>query len=101
MLHLIKGLDVEEAIFDVVVLVLLVRKRRAFYAVGDPGGPQRAGVAALEALVGLIVYGLVAIAVHDTVRGIGVPSVRSAADDAVRHARPGRRRATRGASSTR
>ena len=69
-LHLIKGLDVEEAIFDVVVLVLLVRKRRAFYAAGDPGGPQRAGVAALEALVGLIVYGLVAIAIHDMVRGM-------------------------------
>jgi lysyl-tRNA synthetase, class II len=68
-LHLIKGLDAEEAIFDVIVLVLLVRKRRAFYAVGDPRGPQRAGVAALEALAGLIVYGLVAIAIHDIVRG--------------------------------
>jgi lysyl-tRNA synthetase class 2 len=68
-LHLVKGLDAEEAIFDLVVLVLLVRKRRAFYAIGDPGGPQRAGVAALEALVGLLAYGLVAIAIHDMVRG--------------------------------
>ena len=70
-LHLIKGLDIEEAIFDVVVLILLVRKRRAFYAVGDPGGPQRAGVAALEAFAGLIGYGLAAIAIHDAVRGTG------------------------------
>jgi lysyl-tRNA synthetase class 2 len=68
-LHVVKGLDVEEAIFDVVVLVLLVRNRRAFYAYGDPGGPQRAGVAALEAFVGLLAYGLVAIAIHDAVRG--------------------------------
>jgi lysyl-tRNA synthetase class 2 len=68
-LHLIKGLDAEEAIFDIVVLVLLVRKRRAFYAAGDPGGPQRAGVAAVEAVVGLIAYGLVAIVIHDIVRG--------------------------------
>jgi lysyl-tRNA synthetase class 2 len=67
--HLVKGLDIEEAIFDVGVLVLLVRNRRAFYAVGDPGGPQRAGVAAIEAVVALIAYGLVAIAIHDVVRG--------------------------------
>jgi lysyl-tRNA synthetase class 2 len=76
-LHLIKGLDVEEAIFDIVVLVLLVRKRRAFYAAGDPGGPQRAGVAALEAFVGLVVYGLVAIAIHDMVRGTAFHPVAS------------------------
>jgi lysyl-tRNA synthetase, class II len=67
-LHVVKGLDVEEAIFDIVVLVLLVRKRRAFYATGDPGGPQRAGVAALQAFAGLVAYGLVAIAIHDVVR---------------------------------
>ena len=68
-LHLVKGLDIEEAIFDIAVLVLFVRKRRAFYAVGDPGGPQRAGVAALEALAGLVGYGIAAIAIHDAVRG--------------------------------
>jgi lysyl-tRNA synthetase class 2 len=68
-LHVAKGLDIEEAIFDIGVLILFVRKRRAFYAVGDPGGPQRAGVAALEAVIGLIAYGLVAIAIHDIVRG--------------------------------
>lgn len=68
-LHLIKGLDVEEAIFDVVVLMLLVRKRRAFYAYGDPRGPQRAGVAALQAFAALLTYGMVAITIHDAVRG--------------------------------
>jgi lysyl-tRNA synthetase, class II len=69
-LHLIKGLDAEESIFDLVVLTLLVRNRRAFDAVGDPGGPQRAGVAVVEAFAGLVAYGLVAIAVHDAVRGL-------------------------------
>ena len=69
-LHLVKGLDIEEAIFDVVVLVLLVRHRRSFDAVGDPGGPQRAGMAALEAFAGLLAYGVVAIAIHAAVRGM-------------------------------
>ena len=31
------------------VLVLLVRKRESFYAIGAPGGPVRAGIAALQA----------------------------------------------------
>jgi lysyl-tRNA synthetase class 2 len=69
-LHLVKGLDAEEALFDIGVLVLLVRKREAFDAVGDPAGPAKAGVAALQALAGLVAYGLVAIAIHDAVRGI-------------------------------
>ena len=71
LLHLAKGLDFEEAIFDLVVLTLLVRHRRAFDAVGDPGGPLRAGVVALEAFAGLLAYGLVAIAFHDEMRGYG------------------------------
>jgi lysyl-tRNA synthetase, class II len=70
LLHVLKGLDVEEAFFDIGVIVLLVRKRESFYAVGDPGGPLRAGIAALQAFVGLVVYGLVAIAVHDAIRGL-------------------------------
>ena len=49
-LHLVKGLDAEEALFDIGVLVLLVRKRDAFDAVGDPAGPAKARVAALQAL---------------------------------------------------
>jgi lysyl-tRNA synthetase class 2 len=69
-LHLAKGLDFEEAIFDLVVVFLLVRHRREFDAVGDPGGPLRAGVAAVQAFVGLFVYGIVAIGIHDMVRGV-------------------------------
>ncbi|MEO9174336.1 MAG: phosphatidylglycerol lysyltransferase domain-containing protein [Gaiellales bacterium] len=70
LLHVLKGLDVEEALFDVGVIVLLVRKRESFYATGDPGGPMRAGIAALQAAVGLVAYGLVAIAVHDAIRSM-------------------------------
>jgi lysyl-tRNA synthetase, class II len=70
-LHLAKGLDFEEAVFDVVVIALLVRHRRAFDAVGDPDGPLRASVAALHAFVGLLAYGLGAIAIHDGMRDHG------------------------------
>jgi lysyl-tRNA synthetase, class II len=70
-LHLAKGLDFEEAIFDLVVIALLVRHRRAFDAVGDPDGPLRASVAALQAFVGLLAYGLGAVAIHDAMRGHG------------------------------
>jgi lysyl-tRNA synthetase class 2 len=68
-LHVLKGLDVEEAAFDIAVLVLLVRKRARFDAIGDPAGPSRAGIGALQAVAGLVAYGLVAIAVHDLIRG--------------------------------
>jgi lysyl-tRNA synthetase class 2 len=71
LLHLAKGLDFEEAIFDLVVFTLLVRYRRAFDAVGDPRGPLRAGVVAIEVFAGLLAYGLVAIAFHDEMRGYG------------------------------
>ncbi|HEY1480087.1 MAG TPA: phosphatidylglycerol lysyltransferase domain-containing protein [Gaiellales bacterium] len=69
-LHLAKGLDAEEAIFDLCVMILLLRKRESFDAVGDPGGPFRAAIAAAQALAGLVAYGLVAIAVHDAIRGL-------------------------------
>jgi lysyl-tRNA synthetase class 2 len=69
-LHLAKGLDAEEALFDLGVIFLLVRNRQQFDAVGDPGGPLRAGVAATQAFVGLFVYGMVAIVIHDMVRGV-------------------------------
>lgn len=41
-LHLLKGLDVEEAAASAGLLVLLIAKRREFYAVGDPRTRWRA-----------------------------------------------------------
>jgi lysyl-tRNA synthetase class 2 len=67
-LHVLKGLDVEEAVFDLLVLGLLWWRREDFDAAGDPLGPPRAGRAALGALLGLYLYGLAAIAAHASVR---------------------------------
>src|SRR3954447_20349573 len=63
-LHVLKGLDVEEAAFDVFVMTLLWSQRGWFDAKGDPGGPLRALSVALGSIVGLYAYGLGAIAVH-------------------------------------
>jgi lysyl-tRNA synthetase class 2 len=67
-LHLLKGLDVEEAAFYVVVAGLLWWRRADFDAAGDPLGPPRAGRAALGALLGLYAYGMAAIAAHASLR---------------------------------
>ncbi len=63
-LHVLKGLDVEEAAFDVFVMSLLWSQRGWFDAKGDPGGPLRAVSVAFGSLLGLYAYGLGAIAVH-------------------------------------
>jgi lysyl-tRNA synthetase class 2 len=68
LLHLLKGLDFEEAAFDLAVLGLLWWRRADFDAAGDPLGPPRAGRAALGALLGLYLYGIAAIAAHVTLR---------------------------------
>ena len=68
-LHLLKGLDFEEAAFDAIVLALLITFRREFDALGDPGGPSRALSAALIALGGLFGYGIAASALHAAIRG--------------------------------
>lgn len=49
LLHLVKGLDVEEALISVALLVPLVLGRQHFTARPDPGSPRR--------LVGVIVFG--------------------------------------------
>ena len=68
-LHLIKGLDFEEAAFDAIALTIFIVNRRAFDARGDPGGPTRALTAALLAVGGLYAYGLAASLLHTAVRG--------------------------------
>ena len=72
-LHIVRGLDVEEAAFDLVVLSLLVLKRKEFDAVGDPHGPPRAGRAAVVVFGALVAYGLSAIYLHAWLRG-GAPA---------------------------
>jgi lysyl-tRNA synthetase class 2 len=67
-LHVLKGLDVEEAAFYLTVAGLLWWRRADFDAAGDPLGPPRAGRAALGALVGLYLYGMGAIAAHAALR---------------------------------
>jgi lysyl-tRNA synthetase, class II len=64
-LHVLKGLDFEEAAFDVFVMSLLWSQRGWFDAKGDPGGPLRALSVAAGSLVGLYAYGLGAIALHE------------------------------------
>jgi lysyl-tRNA synthetase, class II len=64
-LHVLKGLDVEEATFDIFVMTLLWSQRGWFDAKGDPGGPLRALSVAVGSLAGLYAYGLGAIAVHE------------------------------------
>jgi lysyl-tRNA synthetase class 2 len=67
-LHVLKGLDVEEALLYLATLALLWRNRRLFDAKGDPGGPPRAVLRALVLLSGLVLYGLGAVYLHALLR---------------------------------
>ena len=65
-LHLIKGLDIEEAAFAAVVLVLLVLGRADFVAAPDPrSGRTTIGVALAAAVVGTVLGALLLTTVDD------------------------------------
>jgi lysyl-tRNA synthetase class 2 len=57
-LHIVKGLDGEEAFVALVLLVLLVLQRREFYAAGDPSTRWRAPVVFVGMLVTSFVAGI-------------------------------------------
>jgi len=58
LLHIVKGLDAEEAAVALVLLVLLVWQRREFYAAGDPSTRWRAPVVFVGMLVTSFVAGI-------------------------------------------
>lgn len=57
-LHLLKGLDVEEAAAALAVALGLVLERKHYYAAGDPRTRLRAPLALLQMLVSSVVLGL-------------------------------------------
>ena len=63
-LHLLKGLDVEEAAGSAALLVLVLLRRREFYAVGDPRTRWRGLAALLVLLVGSTALGVALIYVR-------------------------------------
>jgi lysyl-tRNA synthetase, class II len=72
--HVLKGLDVEEAVISLAVLILLIASRREFYAVGDPVTRWFAVRAALQLLVLDVVLGM-ALLFTNSPRIEGRPSV--------------------------
>ena len=73
-LHVVKGLDVEEAAVSAVVLAGLLRYRDEFYARGDPRTRWRALSVFLQLLLTSVVVGLVLVRIRlDTV--VGSPSL--------------------------
>jgi lysyl-tRNA synthetase, class II len=64
-LHVVKGLDVEEASVTFLLAVALVLLSRQFYALGDPRTRWRAPVAFVGMLLASIVLGLVLTYVRD------------------------------------
>ena len=73
-LHVVKGLDVEEALVALVLFGALVYYRDEFYALGDPRTRWRAvGVLGLMLVVDLVIGGLVLLSQNEHV--IGSPGV--------------------------
>jgi lysyl-tRNA synthetase, class II len=72
--HVLKGLDVEEAVISLAVLILLVVSRREFYAVGDPVTRWFAVRAGVQLLVLDIVLGM-AMLITNGMRIYGHPSI--------------------------
>ena len=71
-LHIVKGLDVEEAVLVALGLSILVAHRREFSATGDPRTRWRAPLVGCVMLAAAIGSGLLLLATHDVV---GSPSV--------------------------
>ncbi|MGD0942901.1 MAG: phosphatidylglycerol lysyltransferase domain-containing protein [Acidimicrobiales bacterium] len=81
-LHLLKGLDYEEAIATGLLALALVAKRRDFSAPGSPEGQPRALLRLVMALAVAFVYGFFALFVNRTASGLPfdfVAGVRGAA----------------------
>ncbi len=57
-LHLIKGLDYEEAILSIIVIFLLIYSRKVFYVKSDPSSFYLAFISTFILLFGIFVYGL-------------------------------------------
>jgi lysyl-tRNA synthetase class 2 len=68
-LHVLKGLDVEEALVAAALLVLLVVLRDEFRAEGDPRTRWRAVVVLVQLLAADVLLGLVVLSAHDTGAG--------------------------------
>jgi lysyl-tRNA synthetase class 2 len=72
-LHVIKGLDLEEALFSVTVLVLLITGRQAFSGAPDPRNHRRIGLAVLVGSITATVVGI-AVIVADPDDVVGTPT---------------------------
>lgn len=68
-LHVLKGLDVEEAVVAAALLVMLVVLRDEFRAEGDPRTRWRAVVVLVQLLAADLLLGLLALSAHDTGAG--------------------------------
>lgn len=57
-LHLVKGLDYEEAILSIIVIFLLIYSRKVFYVKSDPSSFYFAFIFTFVLIVGIFIYGL-------------------------------------------
>src|SRR5664279_960991 len=73
-LHLIKGLDVEEALLNLCALSALLAGRRHFWAQSDPAGPTRAITLGAKLLGGSVAIGLLLLVVNRNAT-LGDPSL--------------------------
>lgn len=73
-LHLIKGLDVEEALLNLCALSALLAGRRHFWAQSDPAGPTRAITLGAKLLGGSVAIGLLLLFVNRSAT-LGDPSL--------------------------